>query len=108
MPFLNIALLEYMVQISDTFDVTVPRTRMGVEALCAIYSKNCLAVMGGLLEHNELKISKLFTMVKVRHIEESEIDRFDLERLSFFNVNTLADLDRARHLAESSGVSGQY
>jgi molybdopterin-guanine dinucleotide biosynthesis protein A len=38
-------------------------------------------------------------MVKVRYIEEAEIDRFDPDHLSFFNINDQADLDRARRLA---------
>jgi molybdopterin-guanine dinucleotide biosynthesis protein A len=38
-------------------------------------------------------------MVRVRYIEEDEIDSFDPEHLSFFNVNTQDDLDKARRLA---------
>ena len=103
MPFLNTALLDYMTQISSTFDVVIPRTRKGVEPACAIYSKNCLAPIQGLLERNELRISELFTMVKVRYVEEDEIDRFDPEHLSFFNVNTQTNLDEARKLATQKG-----
>jgi GTP:adenosylcobinamide-phosphate guanylyltransferase len=32
-------------------------------------------------------------------VGEEELDRFDPERLSFFNINTEADLKRARTLA---------
>jgi molybdopterin-guanine dinucleotide biosynthesis protein A len=32
-------------------------------------------------------------------VEEAEIDRYDPKRLSFFNVNTPADLEEARRLA---------
>jgi len=103
MPFLNIALLDYMTQISPAFDVVVPRTRKGVEPLCAIYSKNCLVPIHELLERNELMISELFSVVRVRYVEEDEIDRFDPEHLSFFNINTQADLDEARKLAAEKG-----
>ena len=96
MPFLSVGLLDYMSQISPTFDVVVPRTKEKVEPLCAVYSKNCLASIHNLLERNELRLSELLNMVKVRFIEEDEINRFDQEHLSFFNVNTQADLDRAR------------
>ncbi len=41
----------------------------------------------------------MFPMVKVRYVEEDEIDKFDPEHLSFFNINSQADLDRARKLA---------
>ena len=99
MPFLSVDLLDYMSQISSTFDVVVPRTREKVEPLCAVYSKNCLASIHNLLEHDELRLNELLNMVKVRYIEEDEINRFDPEHLSFFNVNTQANLAKARILA---------
>ncbi len=99
MPFLSVSLLDYMSRISSTFDVIVPRIEDKVEPLCAVYSRSCLAPIQGLLEQNELRINELFTMVRVRYIGEDEINRFDPEHLSFFNVNGKADLNRARSLA---------
>ena len=98
-PFLNVSLLEYMTQICSTFDVVVPRIKNKLEPLCAVYSKNCLIPIRGLLEQDEQRIRKLFYMVRVKYVEEDEIDRFDPEHLSFFNINSQADLDRARNLA---------
>ena len=103
MPFLSVGLLDYMSQISSTFDVVVPQTREKVEPLCAVYSKNGLGSIHNLLEREELRLSELLNMVKVRYIEEAEINRFDPEHLSFFNVNTEADLARARRLAAEKG-----
>ncbi|TET58114.1 MAG: molybdenum cofactor guanylyltransferase [Dehalococcoidia bacterium] len=99
MPFLSVGLLDYMSRISSPFDVVVPRIEDKVEPLCAVYSRGCLAPIQGLLEQNELRINELFTMVRVRYIGEDEINRFDPEHLSFFNVNGKVDLDRARSLA---------
>ncbi|GAI24430.1 unnamed protein product, partial [marine sediment metagenome] len=42
MPFLNQALLHYMLQISAGFDLVVPRLGDMVEPLHAVYSKGCL------------------------------------------------------------------
>ena len=98
-PFLSVSLLEYMTQICPNFDVVVPRIENKVEPLCAVYSRNCLVPIQGLLKQNELRISTLFSMVKVRYIEEDEINRFDPEHLSFFNVNSQDDLERAKKLA---------
>ncbi len=103
MPFLSVGLLDYMSQISPTSDVVVPRTKEKVEPLCAVYSRNCLASIHNLLERNELRLSELLNMVKVRYIEEDEINIFDPEHLSFFNVNTQANLARARILAAEKG-----
>ena len=99
MPFLSVGLLDYMSRISSTFDVIVPRIEDKMEPLCAVYSRSCLGPIQGLLEQNELRINELFTTVRVRYIGEDEINRFDPEHLSFFNVNGKADLDRARSLA---------
>ncbi len=98
-PFLSVGLLEYMTQICSTFDVVVPRIKNKLEPLCAVYSKNCLGPIQGLLEQDELRISELFSMVKVKYVEEDEVNSFDPEHLSFFNINSQADLDRARKLA---------
>ena len=98
MPFLNRALLEYMVQLSVDFDIVVPRLGDSVEPLHAIYSQNCLAPAEYLLKQDNLQIIELFPFVKVRYVEVEEIDRFDPEHLSFFNINIEADLDMAREL----------
>jgi molybdopterin-guanine dinucleotide biosynthesis protein A len=42
-------------------------------------------------------------MVKVRYIEKDEINSFDPEHLSFFNINSQDDLERARKLAVEKG-----
>ena len=99
MPFLNIDLLHYMAQLSQDYDAVVPRVGGVVEPLCAVYSKNCLTPIYKLLENNELKVSRLLSRVKVRYIEDMEVDRFDREHLSFLNINTQADLDKAKDLA---------
>jgi molybdopterin-guanine dinucleotide biosynthesis protein A len=102
-PFLSVSLLEYMTQLSSTFDVVVPRIEKKVEPLCAVYSKNCVAPILELLEQDERQIIKLFSMVKVRYIEEDEINSFDPEHLSFFNINSQTDLTRARKLVTEKG-----
>jgi molybdopterin-guanine dinucleotide biosynthesis protein A len=100
MPFLNKRLIEYMLDVSTNFDITIPRLGNVVEPLHSVYSKNCLASIVKLLVENNLKIDSLLKMVKVRYVEVEEVDNFDPEHLSFFNINTKADLSLARELAE--------
>lgn len=100
MPFLNVALLRYLIELSPGFDVVIPRVGRLVEPLHAVYSKNCLAPIQAMLKKNNLKIDGLFDRVKVRYVEEAEIERFDPQRLSFFNINSEADLEHARSLLE--------
>ena len=106
-PFLSVGLLEYMTQTLADSDVALPRIGEMIEPLCAVYSKNCLAPIQELLEQNERRISKLFSMVKVKYVEEDEINSFDPEHLSFFNINSQDDLDRARKLAAEKRWRGE-
>jgi molybdopterin-guanine dinucleotide biosynthesis protein A len=99
MPFLNVSLLKYMAQTLADSDVALPRIGDMIEPLCAVYSKSCLAPIRQLLEQDERQIRKLFSRVKVRYVEEDEVNRFDPEHLSFFNVNSQDELERARKLA---------
>jgi molybdopterin-guanine dinucleotide biosynthesis protein A len=99
MPFLNQALLRYMIELSAGFDLVVPRVGDFVEPLHAIYSKSCLAPIERLLSRGNLEVRALFELVKVRYVEAEEIDKFDPKHLSFFNVNTKADLEKAQRLA---------
>jgi len=100
MPFLNQALLRYMLGLTAGFDLVVPRLADMVEPLHAVYAESCLAPMERLLEQGNMKIDALFGLIRVRYVEADEIDRFDPRRLSFFNVNTRADLERAQQLAK--------
>jgi len=98
-PFLNVELLKYMTQISSACDAVVPRVADKVEPLCAVYSRSCLPAIEALLNQHELKITRLFDIIRTRYIEEHEIDVFDPRHLSFFNTNSQSDLDTARRLA---------
>lgn len=100
MPFLNQALLHYMIQLSADFDLVVPRLGNMIEPLHAVYSKDCLAPIEYLLRQDSLGLRQLFNLVKVRYVEAEEIDRFDPEHLSFFNINTAADLKMAREMVK--------
>lgn len=100
MPFLNEALLRYMVQLSPGFDMVVPRLGNMVEPLHAVYSKSCLPPLEGLLKQSNLKVRDILPLVRVRYVEAEEIDRFDPRHLSLFNINTEADLERAREIAK--------
>jgi hypothetical protein len=42
-------------------------------------------------------------MVRVKYVEEDEINSFDREHLSFFNINSQNNLERARKLMAERG-----
>jgi molybdopterin-guanine dinucleotide biosynthesis protein A len=105
MPFLNQALLHYMIQLCDDFDLVVPRLGSMVEPLHAVYSKGCLAPIENLFKQGNLKVSDLLTLVRVRYVEAAEINQFDPKHLSFFNINTEADLKTAQELAGEGDIT---
>jgi molybdopterin-guanine dinucleotide biosynthesis protein A len=105
MPFLNIALLRHLIELSPGFDVVIPRVGGYIEPLHAVYSKDCLAPIEALLHKGRLRIADFFPAVKVRYIEDAEVERLDPEHLSFFNINSEADLERARALLEKERTS---
>ena len=97
MPFLNIELLRYMLKLSPGFDAVVPRVKR-IEPLHAVYSKSCLEGMKTQLENNQLGITRFLNTIKVKYVEQAECQRFDPELLSFFNINSEADLAQANRL----------
>jgi molybdenum cofactor guanylyltransferase len=98
MPFINQGLLKYMVDIIENYDVVIPRINGILEPLHAIYSQKCVTTIEILIRENRLSISGLIPIVKARYVDNAEIDDFDPHHLSFFNINTQADLDAGKVL----------
>jgi len=104
MPFLNNELLSYMIDLLQDFDAVVPRWQNGMlEPLHAVYAKSCLDTMKTRLENERLGIHRFLNEINVRYIEEEECRQFDLELLSFFNINRPSDLKRATKLVAERG-----
>ncbi len=98
MPFLNRTLLGYMIELAPGFDSVVPRLDGLVEPLHAVYARSCLKSVESLIEQGDYSVNSLLDLVRVRYVEKDEIDRFDPRHLSFFNVNTQADLEVSREI----------
>ena len=99
MPFLSGSLLRHMIEVSDGFDFILPRIGTYYEPLHAIYSRNCIQPIETIFSQGKRVIIELFNHVRVRYIEKEEIDQFDPEHLSFFNINTPEDLEKAKEIA---------
>ena len=88
-----------MIDVSDGYDFVVPKFKDWFEPLHAIYSRNCIGPIESIINQGRRVIIDLIHYVNVRYIEPEEMDRFDPQRLSFFNINTRDDLERARQIA---------
>ncbi|HEX79082.1 MAG TPA: molybdenum cofactor guanylyltransferase [Dehalococcoidia bacterium] len=102
MPFLNVELLRYMVSLPRDYDVLVPRICGKIETMHAVYSKNCLLQIEKLLKTGHKKIIEFFSGVRVRYLTQEEIDRYDPEHNSFFNVNSPEQLEKARVIIDKT------
>ncbi|MEW6034723.1 MAG: molybdenum cofactor guanylyltransferase [Chloroflexota bacterium] len=98
MPFLNRGLLGYLLGLRSGFDAVVPRVSGKPEPLHAVYSKACLPVVERQLREDKPAVHVLLEELRVRYVEQDKVERFDPQHLSFFNVNSAADMEKAREL----------
>ena len=95
-PLLQQGMVELLLQeCSEGVDVAVPMSKGYFEPLCAVYSRDCLPAIEDLLEQGRLKIINLFDRVRVKQVGEDSLRKADPELLSFINVNTQEDYERA-------------
>jgi len=104
MPFLNGDLIRYMLAVAPGYDAAIPRLSGMLEPLHAVYHRSCLEPIKAKLEAGRLGIHKIFDTLHTRYVEEEEIDRYDPAHLSFFNVNTEADLNAAREASHMDAL----
>ena len=98
MPFVNPQVVQYLESFADEFDVVIPALARGPEPLHAFYSKACVPFMRAAIEAGDYKIINFFPKVRVKRVAESEWETLDPEGLSFLNINTPADFQRALDL----------
>lgn len=97
-PFLEKGLLKHLLSQSNDYDVVVPKRDEKLEPLLAVYSKKCIEPIKKSLDNKDLRIVSFFGQVNIRCIKTDIISKYDPEELSFFNINTKEDLDKARRI----------
>ena len=104
MPFLNLALVRYMLSLPREWDALVPVIAGRPEPLHALYGPACLPAMRERIEARRLKIAGFFDAVRVCYLDEASVRGYDPELRSFFNINTPADLARAQAMQREGGA----
>lgn len=100
MPFLNTALLKYLIELAPLADVVAPVVEPPQpETMHAVYGKRCLPAIEPRLLANKLRIIGFFDDVSVRYVERADIARFDPHFYSFVNMNTPSEWQSVRELA---------
>ena len=99
-PFLNSNLLVYLVSILRDYDAVMPYThrnkaQITLQTLCAAYAKRCLPIIASMLEESELRVHALQERAHIKRVSPEVWQAFDPEGMSFFNINTPEDFERA-------------
>jgi molybdopterin-guanine dinucleotide biosynthesis protein A len=106
MPFLNRDLLSCILSQAGNAEVVMPRVGRFYEPLHALYARSILPVLEERILAGQRRIRQACAGLSTRYVLEDEIARYDPEHLSFFNVNTPEDLERARAVLED-GKTGR-
>ena len=98
LPFVSAALLDRLAIESGTgeeVDAVVPRTRRGLEPLCAMYRKRCAGAARRQIDAGDLRMTAFVAGLRVRELDCRTLAAED-EGTLFENVNTPHDYARAR------------
>lgn len=98
MPFLSAELFQRMAEVDA--DLVIPRSRRGLEPLCAIYGRACAGDIRDRILRGELRAATLPSGVRVAEIGPDALSAYDPGGLLFVNVNTPHDYERAKTLVE--------
>ena len=117
-PFLEPKLLTYLVSILGEHDAVMPytyssqqtpscqnkdigvtnpshNTQITLQTLCAAYSKRCLPIIESMLRDSELRVHALQERAHIKRVSPEIWKAFDPEGMSFFNINTPEDFEKA-------------
>ncbi|MDP9160142.1 MAG: molybdenum cofactor guanylyltransferase [Acidobacteriota bacterium] len=107
MPLMEAHFLKYLISKAreSRAMVTIPISGARFQPLCAVYRLKFAEIVQASLLAGENKIDALFADIETRTIEETELVAAGFSPDIFTNVNTPADLERARQLIKSKIIS---
>jgi molybdopterin-guanine dinucleotide biosynthesis protein A len=76
-------------------EAVIPRWKGSLQPLCAVYSKKCVTKARLLLDEGR-GVRELATIVRTRIFEENDVSLWDPEGVSFWDVDTPADLEKMK------------
>ncbi|MBL7898849.1 MAG: molybdenum cofactor guanylyltransferase [Crocinitomicaceae bacterium] len=86
-PFIHQGVLEFLVESSTGYDITVASQEGKLHPLVGVYRKTCLPVIKKHLNEDKLKLTLLFDELKTRLVEMD-----DFLSTNFRNINSKSDL----------------
>jgi len=93
MPFVTSELINFLLAAAEDKNavVTVPRTRTGLQPLCAVYRREFASTAERALREGEYKVDAAFANLPLRIVDEGELAGAGFSENSFFNVNSPED-----------------
>ena len=88
MPFVDPQLLHHLMELAPGYDAVVPRLDGRCQTIHAVYSKGCTSITEALLQESKSGLHTLLDHIRVRYLEEGEMESLERWRRSCFNVNT--------------------
>jgi molybdopterin-guanine dinucleotide biosynthesis protein A len=100
MPFLDQAVIAQFTSRRTTADIVMAKLDARLQPMHALYGKQCLPVLEQMVRARQLKIQEMVSQSSLRvcYVTEADLLSIDPSGRSFYNVNTLADLEAARSL----------
>ena len=92
MPFLNVALLRWLIDLTEDFDAVVPLSGTNYEPLHAVYRWACRNPIVQRIEKGDRRVVSFFADVQLRPVPEPDWRVLDPEGRSLWNLNTPDDV----------------
>jgi molybdopterin-guanine dinucleotide biosynthesis protein A len=100
MPFLNQAVIAQFTSRRATADIVIAKLDGRLHPMHALFSKRCVPALEQMIRARQLKIQEIVSQssLRVGYVTEADLLTIDPSGHSFYNVNTMADLEAARSL----------
>ena len=100
MPFLNQTVITQFTSRRGTADIVMARLADRLHPMHALYGKRCVPALEEMIRARQFKIQEVVShsSLRVHYVTEADLLTIDPSGHSFYNVNTMADLEAARSL----------
>jgi molybdenum cofactor guanylyltransferase len=101
-PLLRADLASSLCAMLGRYDAVVPEIAGLAQPLHAVYRKRCIAAINSMIARGDQRLVQIVEAVSVRKVAEKELRAIDPDLVSFINVNTLEDYQRALRLVSET------
>ncbi len=98
LPFLNSQLAQELCVMAAGYDAAIPVIEGRLQVLHAAYHRDAAAKLQAMIEAGRHKLREIAPLLRARMVYETELRRPGRDLLSFLNINTPADYERALRL----------